>query len=426
MSSIMDNERLCRVGPGTPGGELFRSVWLPALRSNQLAEPGCAPVRLRLLGEDLLAFRDRSGRIGIIQANCAHRRAPLFFGRVEEQGIRCAYHGWLYDSTGQCLEMQNEPNKNVCAKVRITAYKTIEKADIIWIYMGDGDPPVVPQFAWMALPSTRRNATVWLQESNWVQGAEGEIDSSHVSILHSSGDSLATTSIHRHYSAIDRAPKLFTKETPIGFLSIARRNADGKFYWRVTQWMAPMFTSVPSAAFPIGGRAYVPIDDENSYTWDFNYDLTRDFSDEFLEFVNRGLAFPPETTYRPYRLNSGTIIDAHIPVRRADNDYLIDREMQRSATMSGIHGLNDQDRAMQEGMGRIVNRQLEFPVAADRAIIIARRRILDIIASPDKLASFRQAVRDGRAYGARPLDVVSEIGDVTAFVDHFRDDLFAY
>ena len=263
MSQLIDNDRLCRVGLGTPGGELFRSVWLPALLSNQLPEPGCSPVRLRLLGEDLLAYRDLSGDVGIVQANCAHRRAPLYFGRVEEHGIRCAYHGWLYDATGQCQEMMNEPNEAVCARVKITAYKAVEKADIVWIYMGPGEAPVLPQFPWMDLPKAQRNASVWLQESNWLQGAEGEIDSSHVSILHSNLNSDFTSGVHREWSARDRAPKLFTKETPIGFLSIARRNAEDKFYWRVTQWMAPMYSSVPSYERPIGGRAYIPIDDEN-------------------------------------------------------------------------------------------------------------------------------------------------------------------
>jgi phthalate 4,5-dioxygenase oxygenase subunit len=423
MLRVLDNERLCRAGPGTPGGELFRSIWLPALLAKQLPEPGCSPVCLRLLGEDLVAYRDLSGTVGIVQSTCAHRLAPLYYGRVEEKGIRCAYHGWLYDETGQCLEMMNEPNKAICAKVKITAYKTAENADIVWVYMGKGEPPALPKFPWMDLPRTRRNASVWLQESNWLQGAEGEIDSSHVSILHSNLNSLATTAVHREWSGIDKTPRLFIQDTPIGFLSIARRKAEDKFYWRATQWMLPMFSSVPSYELPIGGRAYVPIDDENSYNWDFNYDLDRDFSKEFYNFVDNWLGFPPESTYQSYKLNTGSVIDTYIPVRRFDNDYLIDRRMQRDVNFSGLHGLNDQDRCMQEGMSRIVNRALEFPVAADRSIMTARRRILDVIASPDSLEAFRQAVRDGTAFAVRPLDVVSEINDVPNLLEHFKDDM---
>jgi nitrite reductase/ring-hydroxylating ferredoxin subunit len=423
MLKMMDNERLCRVGRGTPGGELFRCVWLPALLASQLPEAGGSPVRLRLLGEDLIAYRDLSGTVGIVQAYCAHRLAPLYYGRVEEKGIRCAYHGWLYDETGQCLEMMNEPNKAICAKVKIKAYKSVEKADIIWIYMGSGDAPVLPKFPWMNLPRSRRNASVWLQESNWLQGAEGEIDSSHVSILHSNQNSLATTAVHRHWSGLDKAPKLFIEETPIGFLSIARRRAEEKFYWRVTQWMLPMFSSVPSFEFPIGGRAYVPIDDENCYNWDFNYDIDRDFSKEFQDFVDQWLGFPPESTYQSYKLNTGSMIDTFVPVRRFDNDYLIDRRMQREVNMSGLHGLNDQDRCMQEGMTRIVDRSREFPVAADRSIMTARRRILDTIASPEHLDAFRATVRDGSAFAVRPLDVVTGVSEVPDLVQQFQEPM---
>jgi len=423
MLQALDNERLCRVGPGSPGGEMFRSVWLPALLAKQLPEPGCAPVRLRLLGEDLVAYRDGAGTVGIVQSSCAHRLAPLYYGRVEEKGIRCSYHGWLYDETGQCLEMMNEPNKAICAKVKIKAYKAVEKADVVWIFMGKGEPPALPKFPWMDLPRTRRNASVWLQESNWLQGAEGEIDSSHVSILHSKPNSLQTSAVHREWSGLDKSPRLFIHDTPIGFLSIARRKAEEKFYWRATQWMLPMFSSVPSYEFPVGGRAYVPIDDENAYNWDFNYDLDRDFTQAFYDFVNNWLGFPPESKYQAYKLNTGSVIDTFIPVRRFDNDYLIDRSLQKNVSFSGMHGLNDEDRCMQEGMSRIADRSLEFPVAADRSIMTARRRILDIIASPDSLEAFRQAVRDGTAFAVRPLDVVSEISDVPNLLEHFKDDM---
>jgi phthalate 4,5-dioxygenase oxygenase subunit len=424
MLSQGQNDVLCRVGPGTPVGQLFRSVWLPALLSSQLPQPGCPPVRVKLLGEELLGVRDRTGRVGFVQANCAHRLAPLFFGHVEEQGIRCAYHGWLYDLNGQCLDMQNEPERAVCAKVKITAYKAVEKSDIIWIYMGADNPPALPKFPWIDLPKSQRNATVWLQETNWLQGVEGEIDSSHVSILHTNPKTLATSPVHQHYSAYDLSPKLFAKDTPIGILAMARRNADGRFYWRVSQWMLPTFSSIPSAAFPIGGRAYVPIDDENAYTWDFNYDLARDLPKEFIDYASKGLAFPPEYTYKPYRLNTGSIIDVYLPIRNIDNDYLIDRKKQSHSSPTGLHGLNDQDRAMQEGMGRIVDRNKEFLVSADVAIVRARRRILGVVQSPESLAAFRKSIESGQLYGARPLDIVSEYSEVDDLLRHFEDRLF--
>jgi len=430
MANPNQTDTLTQVGPGTKVGALFRSIWLPALLSSQLPHAGCAPVRIKLLGEELLAFRDGQGELGIVQANCAHRLVPLFYGKVEQKGIRCNYHGWLYDVKAQCLDMLNESNKAVCEKVRITSYKAVEKADIVWVYMGEGEAPAFPRFPWIDLPKSQRNATVWIQESNWLQGMEGELDSSHVSILHTNPSTLATSPVHRPYSAVDLTPKLYAKATPIGLLAIARRRADEQFYWRVAQFMAPAFSSIPSVDFPVGGRAFIPIDDHNTYTWDFNYYTKGDLPQAFLDYVGKGLAFPPESEYRPHRLNTGTIIDTFVPVRTAENNYLIDREGASLCSPTGIHGLNDQDRAMQEGMlavegseGRIVDRSKEFLVATDVAIVRARRKILDIVKSEDSLAEFRQAIQDGTAYSVIPLDVVSPLAEMDEFVDAYQAEL---
>ena len=423
-------EVLTRVGPGTKMGALFRSVWLPALLSSQIPTAGGPPVRLKLLGEELVAFRNGKGEVGITQANCAHRLAPLFYGKVEENGIRCNYHGWLYNNEGQCLEMKNEADKSICAKVKIKAYKTVEKADIVWIYMGVDEPPAFPLFPWIDMPKSQRNATVWIQESNWLQGLEGELDSSHVSILHTNPATLATSPVHRPYSAIDLTPHLFAKNTPVGVMAIARRNADGDYYWRAAQFMLPAFSSIPSVDFPIGGRAFVPIDDYNTYTWDFNYYAKGDLPQAFLDYVGKGLAFPPDSKYQSYRLNTGTIIDTFVPIRTAENGYLIDRFANSLSSPSGIHGLNDQDRAMQEAMagvegtqGRVVDRTKEFLVATDIAITRARRRLLEIVQSDEGLAQFRVTIKDGSAYSVVPLDVVSEVGDVDQFVERYKEEL---
>ncbi len=431
MSAESRFEVLSRVGPGTKVGALFRSIWLPALLSSQLPSPGGAPVRLKLLGEELVAFRNGKGEVGIVQANCAHRLAPLFYGRVEQEGIRCSYHGWLYGANGQCLEMQNEADKSICAKVKIKSYKAVEKADIVWVYMGTAEPPAFPKFPWIDLPKSQRNATVWIQESNWLQGLEGELDSSHVSILHTNPATMATSPVHRPYSAVDITPKLYAKNTPIGVLAVARRNADeGEFYWRAAQFMMPAFSSIPSVDFPIGGRAFIPIDDYNTYTWDFNYYTKGALPQAFLDYVGKGLAFPPDSSYHAYRLNTGTIIDTFVPTRTAANNYLIDREAKSHSSPTGIHGLNDQDRAMQEGMlaaegteGRIVDRAKEFLVATDIAIVRGRRRILDIVATEESLAEFRRMIQDGTAYSVVPLDVVCELADFDAFVERYADQL---
>lgn len=412
-----NNERLCRVGAGTPGNELFRSLWLPALLSSQLPVGSRTPVRLKLLGEDLIAFRDGSEQVGITQAHCLHRGAPLFFGKVEEQGIRCSYHGWLYARSGQCLELPSENNSSLCQKMRLVAYQVEEKADIIWIYMGKGLAPELPKFPWIDLPAKQRLATVWLQETNWFQGAEGEIDSSHVSTLHKSDRGIVSDRVHRTYTFKDPKPQLNIEETPIGFMSIARRRADQQYYWRVTQWMAPMFSVIPSAAWPIGGRAWVPIDDDNTYCWDFSYVLDGELPGEFHDFVNRGVSFPPEYRYEAIRLNTGSIIDTWQPIRHIRNDYLVDRAAQRGTPTTGIHGVNDQDRAMQEGMGRIVDRTREKLVSADLAIVMARRKVLDFLATPESLERFRQLVRDGTAFQTEPVDTVVDTGDVKTFLE---------
>jgi phenylpropionate dioxygenase-like ring-hydroxylating dioxygenase large terminal subunit len=413
-----NNRILCGVGAGTPVGQLFRSLWLPALHSKQLPEPGGAPVRLRLLGEDLIAFRDGSGQVGITQSQCAHRLAPLFFGKVEEHGIRCAYHGWVFDRSGQCLEIPSDPAGKVCRNMKIKAYATAEKADVVWIYMGDGEPPALPRFPWIDLPKRRRIASVWLQETNWFQGVEGEIDSSHVSILHkSAGQKDAATLVHRLWTFRDPSPKLFTHDTPIGFLSIARRRAEADYYWRVTQWMAPMFSFVPSAVWPTSGRAWVPIDDENTYTWDFSFHPDEDIPEAFHESIRKGMMFPPEIEYRSYRLNTGSIVDTWIPKRVASNNYLIDRALQaRDTETTGIFGLNDQDRSMQEGMGRISDRSRESLVAADLTVVTARRKILQMVKSPEDIAAFRRLIDDGSVYATMPVDTVEPTEDLQTFL----------
>jgi phthalate 4,5-dioxygenase oxygenase subunit len=420
MLSQENNERLCRIGPGTPGNELFRSLWLPALLSAQLPAPRSVPVRLKLLGEELIAFRDGNGEVGIVQANCAHRSAPLFFGKVEEEGIRCSYHGWLYDRVGQCIEMPSEANTGLCKKMKLRSYQVIEKADIVWIYMGDGPAPAMPKFPWIDLPRSQRLATVWLQETNWVQGAEGEIDSSHVSTLHKTSQSVSSNRVHRTYTYSDPTPQLTAHDTPIGFMSIARRKAEDQFYWRVTQWMAPMFSLIPSAAWPIGGRAWVPIDDENTYCWDFSYNLGGDLPPQFMDFVDRGISFPPEYQYQAIHLNTGSTIDTWQPRRTRRNDYLVDRARQQGIETTGIHGVNDQDRAMQEGMGRIVDRSREMLVAADFAVVTARRKILDILKSPESIQRFRALIQDGQAFAVEPLDTIAETSDVKDFLSENR------
>src|SRR5213592_676816 len=180
------NEFLTHTGPGTPMGELFRRYWIPALLDSELPERDCPPVRVKLLGEKLVAFRDSEGRIGVIDEFCAHRGVSLWFGRNEECGLRCAYHGWKYDVNGQCVDLPSEPEEShIRQRIKLKSYPCVELGGVIWTYMGPPEEkPPLPNFEWVHLPPSHRVTTKRWQESNYLQAIEGGIDSSHVSFLH--------------------------------------------------------------------------------------------------------------------------------------------------------------------------------------------------------------------------------------------------
>jgi phenylpropionate dioxygenase-like ring-hydroxylating dioxygenase large terminal subunit len=185
MLSKEDNERLTRVGSGTPMGNVFRRYWLPTLLSSELKERDGAPVRVRLLGEDLVAFRDTTGAVGLVDAYCAHRRAPMFLGRNEKAGLRCVYHGWKYDRTGRCTEMPTEPKESTYKdRIKLKAYPTWEGGDMIWTYMGPLPAPPPPDYELIRAPTTHRFVSRTVQDCNYLQALEGGLDSSHATILH--------------------------------------------------------------------------------------------------------------------------------------------------------------------------------------------------------------------------------------------------
>ena len=184
MISYEQNQYLCQTDAGTPMGDLFRRFWAPFLLSNELPAPDCDPVRVRLMGEDLIAFRDTEGRIGLMDQFCAHRGVSLWFGRNEEGGIRCPYHGWKYDVTGRCVDMPTEtPDTDFKSRIHLSAYPTIELGDVVWTYLGTGEPPPPPHFEWTSLRPDQRIVTRTWQECNWLQALEGGIDSMHASVL---------------------------------------------------------------------------------------------------------------------------------------------------------------------------------------------------------------------------------------------------
>ena len=217
-----DNERLTRVGPGTPGGNLFRRYWQPALLSSELPERDGAPVRIRLLGEDLLAFRDTEGRVGVVDAYCPHRRAPLFYGRNEECGLRCVYHGWKFDVTGACTDLPTEPpDSRMKASVRINAYPTVEKGGLVWTYMGPKETlPPEPDYEWLRVPPSHLHVSKTYEACNYLQAVEGGLDTAHSSYLHN--NKLGDNSMLRNR---DGAPKLEVEKTDYGYYYVSDRKS---------------------------------------------------------------------------------------------------------------------------------------------------------------------------------------------------------
>ena len=366
------NDLLTRTGPETPMGALFRRYWLPALLAEELPENDCPPVRVSLLSERLVAFRDTAGRYGLIDEFCPHRRVSLWFGRNEEHGLRCAYHGWKFDVTGQCLEVPSEPPESrFCEKVRLTSYPLVKVGDVLWTYMGpDAHRPPLPEWEFARVPAAQSFTSKRLQECNWLQALEGGIDSSHVSWLHGSSlkqDPLFKGAKGNRYNFSDARPVFEVVENDGGLLIGARRNAEnGQHYWRITPWVMPCFTMIPPRGdHPVHGHFWVPIDDETCWAWSYDYHPVRPLTAAERRAMEDGHGI--HVKYQP-----GT----YRPLANRDNDYLIDRAAQKAGiTYSGVEGIAMQDASLQESMGPIVDRSKEHLVSTDRGIILARRRL---------------------------------------------------
>ncbi|MGH7367894.1 MAG: Rieske 2Fe-2S domain-containing protein, partial [Candidatus Rokuibacteriota bacterium] len=366
-----------RVGPGTPMGETMRRYWIPALLGRELPEPDCAPVRVRLLGEDLVAFRDSRGRVGLLAERCPHRQASLYFGRNEECGLRCAYHGWKYDVDGQCVDMMNEPAEQSFAhKIRAAAYPTVEAGGLVWAYLGPADRrPPLPHFAWTQAEPTHRHVSKVIQETNWLQGVEGGIDTSHAPILHRVLDPESSRPGFKVGDPFVRgkAPRIELDVTDYGYRYAGLRPlGDSEMHVRAYYFILPFHQIRParigeSARGTTGasGHIWVPMDDETTLVYNWEHSVTDPLTDE--ERLERRLGNGPmdvdQTTFRGKR-NRG-------------NNYMLDRRVQKSETFTGIEGINVQDRAIQESMGSIVDRTKEHLGPADRAVIQARRLLLE-------------------------------------------------
>ncbi|HZT62199.1 MAG TPA: Rieske 2Fe-2S domain-containing protein [Burkholderiales bacterium] len=367
------NEQLTRTDRGTLMGDLFRRYWIPVLHAWEIAERDCPPVRVEIMGEKLVAFRDSKGQIGVIDEFCAHRGVSLWFGRNEECGLRCPYHGWKYDVTGQCVDLPSEPDESgVKRGIKLKAYPAIEQGDVIWIYMGPPElKPALPALEWTLVSSERRFVSKRVQESNYLQAIEGGIDSSHVSFLHSgelNTDPLFKGSKANQYNLEDRMPFFDVVDFEGGLLIGARRNADGgRYYWRITPWIMPWHTIIPPrAGHPLGAHVWVPIDDQRCWAWSINYHPNRALTAAERKAMEEGAGIHVKYV-------QGTFI----PLANRSNDYLIDRAMQKHGrSYSGVEGIAMQDASLQESMGAIQDRTREHLCLTDKGIVATRSRLL--------------------------------------------------
>ena len=373
MLSAELNERITRIGRGTPMGETMRRYWMPALLSWELPEPDCPPVRVRLLGEDLVAFRATDGGIGMLDEYCPHRLTSLWLGRNEENGLRCSYHGWKFDVNGTCVEQMNEP-RAFCEKVDITAYPTAELGGVIYTYMGPSDKmPPPPKFAWTQVPESHRAVSKVVEECNWLQALEGGIDTSHFTILHRA---LKQTPTHYGVEVDGPAvrggkPELAVDITDYGYAYYGIRQLENDTqYVRGYHFIMPFTQLRPPGPGKeeTHGHYWVPMDDQTSMVWNFYYSYGK----------------APIADKSAGGGGGGNTLGSHVDatngfraIRNKSNNYMIDRDVQKTETFSGIEGINQQDRAIQESMGPIVDRTKEHLGPADKAIIAARKLLLE-------------------------------------------------
>jgi len=345
MSKQKDRDDLLLVGTGTPMGEMMRQYWIPAVMSSELQRDG-APLRLMLLGEKLIAFRDSSGRVGVMDHRCPHRCASLFLGRNEENGIRCVYHGWKYDAEGNCVDMPNAPpHQDFKDKVKAKAYKVEERNGLVWVYMGARkETPPLPAIEAALMPEGELQINLVQRECNWLQALEGDIDTSHFGFLHT------------------------------GTMYCAYRPAEpGQTYWRFANFLFPFWTQTPQGPFDrVNTRAWVPMDDTHtmfvSLSWRGSPTSMRPLRNgQMVPGSRLGFDYLPNTTdwHGRWRLT-----------QNPSNDWMIDRVSQKNESFTGIASIHGQDQAVTESMGPITDHEFENLGPSDIMIARTRRRLL--------------------------------------------------
>jgi phenylpropionate dioxygenase-like ring-hydroxylating dioxygenase large terminal subunit len=371
-------------------GNLMREFWLPCLMTSELPDPDGEPQRVMLLGEKLIAFRDSTGAVGLVAENCPHRGASLFFGRNEEEGLRCVYHGWKFNTAGACVDMPNEPpESNFKHKVRLTAYPCVERGGVIWTYMGPREtPPPLPNIEPNMLPEGEYRVQKVFRECNWAQALEGDIDTSHLGFLHmgSLKPEEQEPGSFTYYTVKERAPRYNVMDTDYGTMYAAYRPAEAdSYYYRFAQFLLPCFTMIPTGVLGVQVlvRAWVPMDDEHMMFWSFAAPKTLAFSAgggaARVEPQNPAPTDPPsQFNYLP---PTSDWFGKWRLTQNLRNDFLIDRDVQKRNVgpngYTGIAGVHEQDQALTEAMGPILDRTKERLATGDTMVIRTRRRLIN-------------------------------------------------
>ena len=406
-------------------GDLMRQYWIPALASGELPGPDCPPIRVRLLGENLIAFRATSGTVGLIQNACAHRGASLFFGRNEEDGLRCVYHGWKYDVAGQCVDMPNEPPESnpsaslragFKSKIRAVAYPCVERGGVVWTYMGPrATLPPLPDLEPNMLPEGQYSVGVTLRECNWLQALEGDIDTSHLAFLHMGALKLedAAPGSFDRYIVADRAPRYHVVDTEFGTSYGGYRPAEADTtYWRIAHFLFPFYTMIPTGALgvQIFVRAWVPADDEHVLVWALTAPRSRQgvnpSNTPGALAADRQASGAPPGAGAQFLPRTSDWLGRFRLKQNKENDYLIDREEQRTRSFTGIAGINQQDQAITESMGPITDHSKEHLGSSDVMIIRTRRRLLGAAEALRKEDAVPPGVDNPEIYRVRSGGVV--------------------
>ncbi|MGY1812567.1 Rieske 2Fe-2S domain-containing protein [Blastococcus sp. SYSU D00820] len=419
-----DNIRMTRTGPGTPGGDWMRRHWQPVALTEELDSPRPV-VPVRLLGEDLVLFRDDSGELGLIHRRCPHRGADLALGRLEDGGLRCYFHGWLLSGAGRCLETPAEPvDSTLPAKVRVTAYPVRECNGVVWGYLGPGEPPEFPALDCFAAPDAYTFAFKGYLDCNWLQALEVGIDPAHASYLHrfeededpadsygkqfrgaSLGTDLPMTKILREYGR----PEILNARTDYGQRIVALRRLDqdgldgSTTHVRITHQVFPHGITIPLSSTMSITQWHVPVDDVSCYWYAMFTSL-----DEPVD----------KATMRAQRLEGITLPD-YRPVRNRANNYQFDPEEQRTTTYTGLGpDINVHDQMAVEGQGLIHDRTREKLSRSDKAIITYRRMLLDAIdavAEGRNPATLLEDTAEVESRGPIPLDGIGPTGEWESF-----------